>query len=159
MRAKKSRRCTFIREGCKGTNIFITDASPISSSRQSEIAHSVYRQIFYYIRYASGENTLSEHVNYAPGQSPGHRPLRICRVSRISVPYMLGKRECWSLTALTPFSLTHHRHRNVQSVHCRFCAMISVNYCGRRGEYVRASVSLRPLRHTAEKQREYSRTN
>lgn len=90
-------RRTFVREKHKGANIFITknvNASPISSSRQNEIAHSVYRQIFYYVRYASGENTLSEHVNYAPGQSPGHRPLRICRVSRISVPYMLGKREC-----------------------------------------------------------------
>jgi len=51
------------------------------------------------------ENTLSEHVNYAPGQSPGHRPLHICRVSRISVPYMLGKCECWSLPARTPSSL------------------------------------------------------
>lgn len=36
----------------------------------------------------------------------------------------------------------------------RSCATIFVNYCGRRGECVRAPSSLRPpLRHTAEKQR------
>lgn len=55
----------------------MSNASPISGSRKSGIAHirftdgpSITRPIR-----VRGENIPSEHVNYAPGQSPGHRPL------------------------------------------------------------------------------------
>lgn len=66
----------------KGANVLITkniNPSPISGSRKSGIAHahssfidrsSIARPIR-----VRGENIPSEHVNYAPGQSPGHRPL------------------------------------------------------------------------------------
>lgn len=117
------------------------NASPISGSRKSRIAHirftdgpSITRPIR-----VRGENIPSEHVNYAPGQSPGHRPLTSAEFHEsLSRIYMLGKRECWS-----PLARPHSSSPaspppphpslpmyNQFTVH-RSCATISVNYCER----------------------------
>lgn len=119
-------------------------ASPISGSRKSGIAHirftdgpSITRPIR-----VRGENIPSEHVNYAPGQSPGHRPLASAEfhesLSRIYICLANANVEA-CLPACRPHSsspaspLSPHPSLpmyNQFTVH-RSCATISVNYCER----------------------------
>jgi len=151
------KRCGDVRSSKRSTkaNMFIiknVNASPISSCWQNEIAHSIYRQIFYYVRYASGRThylnmSIMPLVNLlviAPFTSAEFHE----SVSRICLAN--ANVEACLPAPLHPAAIIAMYNRFTVR---RSCATISVNYYGRRGECIRAPglLLISPIHHITEK--------